>query len=295
MEIKPVKLKRKPGYPTIKTFVDNPGLLSKSVPFAWIRNQYAATTLATFILCGAGNQSSAQKTKPTTVVVSKDIKKDKPAAIQSVKHDPVKIARIFSHGDGTGAIGCMVSSPPVFISEDEARKIIFTALKEENIEFGTINTPVLKFRVQTIVIDLHNKVINLMDKKEITVEIKMDGYNVKNNLAIEYVSARVVNRLDPYDEMESSVQRIDTKKTAERIRNELIARGKVNAAVFYDPVTQYDPIRYNNESPEAIDRLLSGNASTPISKDSPPTSRDLLKAQVKDFIDWIKKEGIIKQ
>jgi hypothetical protein len=174
----------------------------------------------------------------------------------------------------------MVISPPVFISEDEARKIIFTALKEENIDFSTINTPVLKFRVLTTVFDFHKKVINLMDKKEITVEIKMDGYNVKNNLAIEYVSASVVNRLDPYDEMESSVQRIDTKKTAERIRNELIARGKVNAAVFYDPVT------WDDGSPEAIDRLLSGNSF--------PSGRDLLKAQVKDFIDWIKKEGIIK-
>ena len=60
MEIEPVKIKRKPGYPTIKTFVDNPGLLSKNVPFAWIRNQYAATTLATYILCGTGNQCSAQ-------------------------------------------------------------------------------------------------------------------------------------------------------------------------------------------------------------------------------------------
>jgi len=295
MEIKPVKIKRKPGYPTIKTFVDNPGLLSKNVPFAWIRNQYAATTLATFILCGAGNQSSAQKIKPATVVVNKVKKQDKPAEIQTAKHDSVKIARIFSHGDGSGAIGCMVSSPPVFISEDEARKIIFTALKEENIEFNTINTPVLKFTVRTTVYDFHKKVINLMDKKDITVGVKMDGYNVQNNLAIEYVSARLVNILDPYDEMESSVQRIDTKRTAEKIRDKLIAQGKVNAAVFYDPITYIDPYTYYEESPEAIDRLLSGNAPPPTSKDRPLSSRDLLKAQVKDFIEWIKKEGIIKQ
>jgi len=295
MEIKPVKLKRKPGYPTIKTFVDNPELLSKSVPFAWIRNQYAATTLATFILCGTVNQSSAQNTKPTTVVVSKVKKQNKPAAIQTAKHDSVKIARIFSHGDGTGSIGCMVVSPPVFISEDEARKIIFTALKEENIDFSTINTPVLKFSVRPVVNIFHTEKQRLKDKKEITVEIKMDGYNVKNNLAIEYVSARLVNILDPYDEWVSSVQDIDTKRTAERIRNALIAQGKVNAAVFYDPITRYDPYTYYDESPEAIDRLLSGNAPPPTSKDSPPSSRDLLKAQVKDFIEWIKKEGIIKQ
>src|ERR1035437_1811159 len=219
MEIKPVKLKKKPGYPTIKTFVDNPGLLSKSVPFAWIRNQYAATTLATFILCGAGNQSSAQKTKPAIVVVSKVKKQDKPSAIQTAKHDSVKIARIFSHGDGSGAIGCMVSSPPVFISEDEARKIIFTALKEENIDFNTINTPILKFTVHPATNILHTEKQRLKDKKEITVGVKMDGYNVKNNMAIEYVSARLVNILDPYDEMLSgTVQEINTKETAKKDR-----------------------------------------------------------------------------
>jgi hypothetical protein len=275
--------------------VDNPGLLSKSVPFAWIRNQYAATTLATFILCGVGNQSSAQNTKPTTVVVSKVKKQNKPAAIQTAKHDPVKIARIFSHGDGTGAIGCMVSSPPVFISEDEARKIIFTALKEENIEFNTINTPVLKFTVYPGVNYFESKEQQLKDKQGRKVEIKMDGYNVKNNLAIEYVSSRLVNTLDPPDYEASSVQEINTKKTAERIREKLIAQNKVNAAVFYDPITYYDRMAYYNEEQAAIDRLSSDNAPPSSSKDRPPSSRDLLKAQVKDFIDWIKKEGIIKQ
>ena len=295
MEIKPVKIKRKPGYPTIKTFVDNPGLLSKNVPFAWIRNQYAATTLATFILCGAGNQSSAQKTKPATVVVSKIKKQDKPAEIQTAKHDSVKIARIFSHGDGSGAIGCMVSSPPVFISEDEARKIIFTALKEENIEFNTINTPVLKFTVYPGVNYFESKEQQLKDKQGRKVEIKMDGYNVKNNLAIEYVSARLVNILDPPDYETSSVQKINTKKTAEKIRDKLTAQGKVNAAVFYDPVTYYDRYTYYDEYQEALDRVSSSNTSPSTSKDRPLSSRDLLKAQVKDFIEWIKKEGIIKQ
>jgi len=295
MEIEPVKIKRKPGYPTIKTFVDNPGLLSKNVPFAWIRNQYAATTLATYILCGTGNQCSAQKTKPATVVVSKVIKKDKPAAIQTAKHDSVKIARIFSHGDGSGAIGCMVSSPPVFISEDEARKIIFTALKEENIEFNTINTPVLKFTVYPGVNYFESKEQQLKDKQGRKVEIKMDGYNVKNNLAIEYVSARLVNILDPPDYETSSVQKINTKKTAEKIRDKLTAQGKVNAAVFYDPVTYYDRYTYYDEYQEALDRVSSSNTSPSTSKDRPLSSRDLLKAQVKDFIEWIKKEGIIKQ
>jgi len=281
MEIKPIKQKRKPEYPTIKTFVDNPGLLSKSVPFAWIRNQYAATTLATFILCGAVNQNSAQKVKPATVVVSKDIKKDKPAAIQSVKHDPVKIARIFSHGDGTGAIGCEVMSPPVFISEDEARKIIFTALKKENLIFSTTNTPVLKFDAPPIANECFLNEKQLKNAKKAKVEIQMDGYNKQYNLAIEYVSTDDFKKFKNDDGCMSTVEGFNTKGAAELIMNELMSRGTTNAVVFYDPMPSIDFMRneFNGETEKRVNKL----------------AREQLLAQVKEFIEWIKKEGIIKQ
>jgi len=280
MEIKPIKQKRKPEYPTIKTFVDNPGLLSKSVPFAWIRNQYAATTLATFILCGAVNQNSAQKVKPATVVVSKDIKKDKPAAIQSVKHDPVKIARIFSHGDGTGAIGCEVMSPPVFISEDEARKIIFTALKKENLIFSTTNTPVLKFDAPPIAEDCYYD-RQKKNAKKAKVEIKMDGYNNQYNLAIEYVSVGDFNKFKNDDQCYSSAEAINTRGAAELIMNELKNQGTTNAVVFYDPMPRVD----------FISSEMYGDTEKRINK----LAREQLLAQVKDFIIWIKAEGLIKK
>jgi hypothetical protein len=279
MEIKPVKLKRKPGYPTIKTFIENPELLSKNVPFAWIRNQYAATTLATFILCGCGNLSNRQKEKPTIVVVSKDVKKDKSAAIKSVKNDPIKVARIFSHGDGTGAIGCEVMSPPVFISEDEARKIIFTALKKENLIFSTTNTPVLKFAAPPIANDcIFNKQIK--NEKKAKVEIQLDGYNKQYNLAIEYVSADDFKKFKNDDSCMSSVEGFNTKGAAELIMNELKNQGTTNAVVFYDPMP-----RISFMSTE-----MYGDPEIRINN----LARVQLLAQVKDFIDWIKKEGIIK-
>lgn len=278
MEIKPVKLKRNPGYPTIKTFAENPALLSKNIPFSWIRNQYAATTLATFILCGCGNQSNTQKEKPELVIVNKDFTKNKFLEIQSVKQDAVKIARIFSHGDGSGAIGCMVMSPPVFISEDEARKIIFTALKAENIDISTANTPVLKFTAPPIANSCYDENDN---KKQTKVEIKIDGYNPQYNLAIKFVSTFDYDQFTSPDGCMSTLQEINTKKAAELIRAELMAQGKMNAGVFYDPIPSY------NFDPEQKTHKTE--------KDPQLLARELLKAQVKDFINWIKREGIISQ
>jgi len=279
MEIKPVKIKRKPGYPTIKTFVDNPELLSKNVPFAWIRNQYAATTLATFILCGCGNQSNAQKEKPAIVVVSNDIHTDKPTEIQNQKQDSVKIAKIFSHGDGSGAIGCVVESPPVLISEDEARKIIFAALKAENIDFSITETPVLKFDALPIANGCFDEK-DLKTAKKAKIEIKMDGYNAKNNLAIEYVSANVYNKFKTDEGCESTLLGFSTKYAAELIRNELITQGNINAAVFYDPL-----IKVEFKKKEKFETTW---------KNVNNMAREQLLEQVKDFIDWIKKEGIIR-
>jgi len=279
MEIKPVKIKRKPGYPTIKTFIENPELLSKNVPFAWIRNQYAATTLATFILCGCGNQSNAQKEKPAIVVVSNDIHTDKPTEIQNQKQDSVKIAKIFSHGDGSGAIGCVVESPPVLISEDEARKIIFAALKAENIDFSITETPVLKFDAIPIANGCFDEK-DLKTAKKAKIEIKMDGYNAKNNLAIEYVSANVYNKFKTDEGCESTLLGFSTKYAAELIRNELITQGNINAAVFYDPL-----IKVEFKKKEKFETTW---------KNVNNMAREQLLEQVKDFIDWIKKEGIIR-
>jgi len=279
MEIKPVKIKRKPGYPTIKAFIENPVLLSKNVPFAWIRNQYAATTLATFILCGVGNQSSAQKAKLATAIISNSIKKDKPAAIQSVKHDTVKVARIFSHGDGSGAIGCEVMSPPVFISEDEAREIIFTALKAENIVFNTTNCPVIKFMATPIANDCLNETQKKKSKKA-KVEVSLDGYNAKNNLAIEYVSVADFKKFRIDDGCYSTAQGIGTLEAAYLIRDELSAQAKMNAVVFYDPMPY---VKFNENE---LSKITEEKANK--------LAREQLLEQVKDFIDWIKKEGIIK-
>jgi hypothetical protein len=231
-------------------------------------------------LCGAGNQSCAQTAKPTTVVFSKDIKKDKPAVIQSVKHDPVKIARIFSHGDGTGAIGCEVMSPPVFISEDEARKIIFTALKKENLIFSITNTPVLKFDAPPIANDCFFEK-QKKNVKKAKVEIQMDGYNKKYNLAIEYVSTADFKKFKNDDACESTVEGFNTKGAAELIMNELKTQGTTNAVVFYDPMPL---VSYRNTE-------LYGDPEIRINN----LAREQLLAQVKDFIEWIKKEGIIKQ
>lgn len=277
MKIKSVKLAKKPNYPTLEYYIKNPELLSNSIPESWIRNKYVATSLATFILFGS--PKTRVLANPSTMEILDINSSDGKMQTSYETQDSVKIAPIFAHGDGSGATGCIVMSPPVFISEDEAKSIIFKAFDAEGIKFDTIDCPKIKFTAAPIANDCFGD----EDTTKISaanVELKMDGYNKELNLAIQFVSRNDYFKFRSDDGCWSSVQGYNTKKAAEIIREELIANGKTNTAVFYDPITSIDFERNKNWKKNQ--------------KEAKEEAAKLLLAQVDDFIKWIKNENIIK-
>ena len=294
MKIKAIKTKRiKPKYPTMDLFVNNPQLLSKSIPEKWLGNSLVYGSLTAFILCG--NAEKAYSQLPETSIVLNN-ENDRPKADTNKTKDvqkKVSVAPIFAHGEGSGGTGCVSINPPVFISENEARQIIFDALKAENIVMDTINTPILKFEYPPIAnFDYEEGDTNINNAK---IDIKMLGYINKFNLAINFISYddfdkfRAANN-DGFMVM-SSVQNYHTKKAAEIIREVLIKENNLNAVVFYDPI-------YNNDINKKKDwkKILNMKSEDwqKIDNLKKEEAKKLLLAQVEDFIKWIKAEGIIK-
>lgn len=279
MKIKPVKHAKAPNYPILEYYIKNPGLLSKNIPENWLRNKYVASSLATFILVGSP-KTKIYANHNNTEMLEKYCPENK-AQTQDVNKDPVKIAPIFAHGDGSGATGCIVMSPPVFISEDEARAIIFNALRAEGIKFDTIDCPEIKFKSFPLANDCFMGEEDTIKVPDAKIELKMDGYNKELNLAVQFVSLNDFFKFRSDDGCWSSVQGYNTKKAAEIIRNELIESGKTNAAVFYDPIPSAKFKRH--EGWEIVE------------KEAKEEAKALLLAQVEDFIKWIKQENIIKE
>lgn len=279
MKIKSVKKTKMPNYPILDYYIKNPGLLSKNLPESWIRNRYVATSLATFILFGSP-KTKVYANQNNTEIVDKLSSDEKGIKRDEIK-DSVKIAPIFAHGDGSGATGCIVMSPPVFISEDEARSIIFNALETEGIKFDTIDCPEIKFKSFPIANDCYFGDIDTTKVSDANVELKMDGYNKELNLAIQFVSGDDYFKFRSDDGCWSSVQGYDTKKAAEIIREELITNGKSNTVVFYDPMPSID--------------FESNKNWKRTQKEAKENAEQLLLAQVEDFIKWFRKENIIKE
>jgi hypothetical protein len=279
MKIKPVKQAKTPNYPILDYYIKNPGLLSKNIPDSWIRNKYVTTSLATFILFGTP-KAKIYANQNGTEILEKLRSESKDQTKDEIK-DSIKIAPIFAHGDGSGATGCIVMSPPVFISEDEARSIIFNALEAEGIKFDTIDCPEITFKSNPIANDCYVGDDDTTKVPDANVELKMDGYNKELNLAIQFVSRVDYFKFSSDDGCFSSVQEYDTKKAAEIIRGELITNGKTNAVVFYDPITAIDFDSNKNWKENQ--------------KEAKEEAEKLLLAQVEDFIKWIRKENSVKE
>jgi len=280
MEIKPVKSTKKPGYPTISRYIEHPQLLSKNIPVAWLKNKYVTTALASFIMYGCNNFSNTAKNQPSVEIIPDSLSGNRNQQQADAIHGmSVKVAPVFVHGEGRGVTGCVAISPPVFISEEEALNIIFEALEAEGIKIQSGNNPVIKFSAPAIADDCHFFDEEKTELPVAKVELEADGYNQENNLIIHYVSTWDFDKFRSEDDCRSSVQDYDTQKAAGLIRENLVKEGKNNAVVFYDPLIS-ERRRTRVGEPEETTKV---------------TSRDMLLAQVQDFIVWMKNEGLLNK
>jgi hypothetical protein len=282
MKIKAVKKAKSPEYPTIEHYVKNPQNFLKSIPKSWAKNKLLSGALATFVLCGFSGKDNASKSDATIEAIDKipdNSNKDQHMKQEAVK-DSVKVAPVFAHGDGSGAVGCVAVSAPVFITESEAKEIITSALKKENIVFPD---SVLSFSFMSL--PFGNNCYGYSNEKndtgEVKVKLKYDGYNEKNNFAFFYISVDDYSRFsDSIQKCWSTVESYNTKKAAEVLREELAEQQKVNAVVFYDPIVKENWSRDNYEKSE---------------NKANEDARAMLLKQVEDFIRWYKKQGFLKK
>jgi hypothetical protein len=278
MEIKSVNNTQQPNYPTIELFVEHPELLSRNIPNKWLKNQFVATSLAAFMLSSCGKSTAAKIEKIETVDT---LKANSPTSTPQTQKKKAKknlvtnVAPVFAHGEGRGSVGCIVFSPPVFISEDEAMKIILDKLKAEGYNFSRENCPTIPLEVLPIANECRAK--EGAPKGNVKIELKMEAYNENSNWSIQFIARNDYEKLKN-DNCFSSATSYDLKRAAEVINQELKKQKETNVVVFYDPVAQ---IKSNDWTKDKENRVLAH-------KDE----KEMLLAQVEDFIKWLKTNKI---
>ena len=294
MTIEPVKSYKAPAYPTIERYVYHPQEFLQNTPHSWLGNTAVMTALLAFT-AGGSNCVYGQIRKPNIEQTDKKASDKGKYQQKEIPH----VAPIFVHGDGTGAFGCVATAPPVILSEEDALQIIKNEFAKHNI--------VVDSTKQSITISV--KKLEWVKEKPKFIKSKKMGFDgeIKNlNFFIEYVSNYdydlyedddyEINKNGEVEQWFSSVSGTHTKELAEKIREEIKKDNKLNAAIFYDPITKMN-YRENLENVNT-DKWTNKDWRDYYNKNHKAAiekSHELLINQVTDFIDWLKNEKLLTE
>ena len=258
MNARPAKRCKRPAYPTRREVAADPALLERHVPEAWKRSARLAAAAA--MLAGAG-----------TVALTPGCASGPPA----------KVAPIFDHGTGRGALGCVMVVPPAFLSEEEALQVISEVLAEQGLTSSGA-PPALK-GVAFVGHRVNPEAVTYADQfSSARTPLVPDFFDPAKNVAVEFVSEDDYVGLC-HGEFHSSVGSYDILDLAHTMSMAVreFSSGLYFAAL-YDPMVSYN--LWDRKDHE------DANARWERTKEQ---SRQLLREQVKDFVDWLKGQGVI--
>jgi hypothetical protein len=260
LQCRPVQRTGRPCYPTKLQILDHPELLARHVPPAWLAKAEVAGALSAFLAVNTVGCAG----KPAAIVVGVDPRLATAAIV----------APIFEHGEGGGrrVIPVSAGSWPVFLSEDDALQIIQEELGKYGLDVFqrnmVLDSVIIEARAPEEKCDwlTERRIKGAVFVKE---PLELDLVDPQRHVAVEYVSEDDLTILE--DENFSPT----VKQVAEHVRSSVGQHaGGVYFGTFYDPSPKVD-----------LRGLLSGEAIA--------ESKEMLRAQVKDFADWLKGQGVI--
>lgn len=273
MEISPVRSCAGPGYPARPQVDECPELL-RLLPKRWQANPVVVAALTACLAMSNCGKAGA-------------------------KDAPARVAPVFEHGRGQGSFGCVAVNPPVFLSEDEARQVIVDEAKRAGIRFGKDGRTLPKVQIPT-----NGKMEQVTDAKgnvkyeaktgTQTRAIPLDGLDSKRNIAFEFVSGQDLKDWESGVTNYGTAGSYDVIGTAKGLATGMAkAKPRGTYAVFYDPAVGWTDGRKKAEPLDYSDPKDWQARNAKITAAANELAREQLRAQVKDFIKWLKAQGVI--
>lgn len=287
METKPVLNYKAPEYPRIELVLTEPDMLLRNMPKAWKANKLIVTAMVTFSVAACKGQTNNTVVTPGSdeIAFYQTENSHNIFGRQIINPDTSKAAPVFVHGDGVGAGGCVMIAPPVYLSEEDALDIIITELKKEGLTFDDkYDGDSIKIIREKVDYNYDENVSNWEDryvKSKETKNLYPDAYNKELNLIIEFVSFGDYSAYGDEEIEMSSVSDYPIIDAANKIQKAFKEQGGANSVVFYDPVGWGDRENYSDWYE--------------LEKDGRKKAVEMLKLQVADFIEWLKKEDLLKK
>jgi hypothetical protein len=278
LSVRPVQKYPRPAYPTQAEVMNDPGLL-KLLPRRFLAKPAVISAMSALVAlgltgCGARPESAANAT---------NMPSGSPAG--EILRIPV-----FTRGGGRGGYGCVSVAPPVFLSEDEAAQVIKEEAELYGIDFSGNKT---LSSVSLPIPELYDFSEDKNELKTASGDLPLDGYDIEKDLGFEFVSVADIQEWSKADDsgIAASYENYDTLGAALKLSEDI-----ERAAVFYDPISA----DYNEFAPPAFEGMTEEEYSaayeaaiTDYEMKQKEKSLIELRAQVKDFLEWLKGQGII--
>jgi hypothetical protein len=218
------------------------------------------------------------------------------------------VAPIFEHGEGRGADGCVVITPPVFLSEEAALQVIREELAAKGVTLGTNQTAMTGVTVERGILSAPANPSGVTNRTKLagyTFEIKKEPFKAdvadpQKKVFVEFLCERDAWRWDQERGKEegnlriSTIRSYDLPKTAAYVarRVKQQATDKVYFGTFYDPIAGTMDMQAKSTG-QRFDRGIETQRLLRLQEQGAIESRRLLRLQVQDFLKWLQAQGAI--
>jgi hypothetical protein len=275
---RPRRAYRTPRYPTRLQVRADPELLARHMPLGWRTAAGAAGLLAFVTATGAAGAAVD-------------------ASVPGPDDGMSLVAPLFEHGEGRGAVGCIIVAPPVFLSEEEALLIIREELSEHGVELseeGHVRQDVTFSRREWAHVGEGDRPDDwqLRPIPGTEAPLEFDLRDPERRIAVEFVSvedAPVFGKPEP----DSSVDEFDLRGLAGDAAEKVgAAGGEDHVAFFYDPMEVSRP-RGGWLDTEDAERRQRAEEELEAVESPRERARRMLRMQVMDFVEWLQAQGVI--
>jgi hypothetical protein len=275
-----------PRYPTRPQVEQNPTLTRRSLssPVRHLLETGISGAMALLVpLSGCDRNPAGTAAAPS----SQQVEGQTPSTTGTptkpkVSRKALLVAPIFEHGSGRGATGCMVVSPPVFLSEEEALTIIKEELSKAGITMAAGTTVFPK-------VQMHKEIERCSNGNGTCKPLQMDLQDSTGRIHIEFVSYTdnliMCQKCPPKTVWTwSSAQDYDLKGMAEQMRTGFQQRaGRGVFGVFYDPLVSRDMLEMAREMYSTNGQGIFRRTQAEFRAEA----KELLRQQVRDFAQWL--------
>lgn len=321
-DVRPLLSYAAPVYPTWEAVEADPSLLVRALPSGWrCRDDVlAALTAAVFGLGAVA--ASAEGAEPGQRAGGQEPR--------GTGAEPGLVAVVFPHGEGRGSFGCVMVTPPAFLSEEEARQVIREEMESLGIlftedalilpdlargrhyvvheaDFPDTTSSADSSRSSNRLAELRGWVFRARqslrdpaapkrtEEDEMAQPLVVDGLNLQHGIGFEYVSKqdyRAIGGLNPGEitTVDRNGRRADLWASVGEYDFQDAARHLAQT------VNQVDSAREQPPREDAGDATWPALRALGVFYDpmQAATGRETLRRQVADFAVWLCEQGILR-